>query len=72
MNSPSSPVSTDSRTDVNLLEAQFRARVDHARVHAQALGVNHAHAFGRHDFGADIGDLPVLDQHRDALHLRRR
>ena len=63
MNSPSSPVSTVSRTEPIFGQPQLGARIDHARIHAQALGFDHADALRRHELGADLGDLAVLDQH---------
>ena len=51
-------------------KTQFGAGIDHARIHAESFAFDHAHAFWRDQPGADVGDLSILDQYRDALHLR--
>ena len=53
-------------------KAEFRIRIDHSGIEAQAFALDDLHAFWRDEFGPDIGDFSVLDQYGNALHLGTR
>ena len=70
MNSPISPVSTVSRVDETSESPSSVPESIMPGIDAQALAFDDLRALGRDDLGADVGDLAVLHQHRNALHLR--
>jgi hypothetical protein len=53
----------------NLCQADLGTRIDHPWIHAQAFALDDLYPFRRQNLRANLGDLAVLHQHRNALHL---
>ena len=51
-------------------EPQLRGRIDHAWINPQTLAFDNARALGRDDPGADLGDLAILYNYRNAFDFR--